>query len=172
MIICTCRIMIWVICILVLANSCRDDQAGNRTEIPGTDISIETGKAGSALERREQDSGQAPAGRPDSREFREITSRNVMELMKSSAPLLLDVRTAEEFHGGHLENAVHIPVQQLEQRLGEIEEHRDREIIVYCRSGNRSVFASRLLIQKGFKNVHNLTYGLLGWKRSGFGLVK
>lgn len=58
-----------------------------------------------------------------------------------SGALLLDVRTREEFSGGHVPSAVNIPVQELASRLGETE----RAVVVHCRSGGRSAQASTML---------------------------
>jgi rhodanese-related sulfurtransferase len=79
--------------------------------------------------------------------------------------LLLDVRTEAEFNGplGHIENALLIPVQELPNRIGELEKFKDRTIIVYCRSGRRSEQASQILLEHGFKNVQNMTGGINSW---------
>lgn len=77
--------------------------------------------------------------------------------------LLLDVRTPEEYNEGNIEGSVLIPVTELESRLSEIEEYKDKTVLVYCRSGNRSVTASNILIDNGFTNVHNLLTGYNGW---------
>ncbi|NOK12116.1 rhodanese-like domain-containing protein [Corallococcus exercitus] len=68
---------------------------------------------------------------------------------------LLDVRSPEEFAAGHLQGAVNIPVDQLEQRLGELGSPQT-PVVVYCRSGARSSRAERLLKEKGFQDVFNL----------------
>jgi phage shock protein E len=67
--------------------------------------------------------------------------------------LLLDVRTSEEFNEGSIENAINIPVDELESRIGEIK--NDKPIVVFCRSGNRSARAKKILEEKGFENVIN-----------------
>lgn len=66
--------------------------------------------------------------------------------------LLLDVRTPSEFASGHLANAVNIPVQELEQRIGEAGP-KDRPIVVYCRSGRRSAMAKSMLEKAGYAKV-------------------
>ncbi len=60
--------------------------------------------------------------------------------------MLLDVRTPQEFQSGHLRGAVNIPVQQLAQRLDEVDADR---VVVYCRSGARSARAAQMLRQAG-----------------------
>lgn len=77
--------------------------------------------------------------------------------------LLLDVRTQGEYDEGHIEGSTLIPVDELESRLSEIEEYKDKPILVYCRSGNRSVTASNILINNEFTKVHNLLGGIGAW---------
>lgn len=73
--------------------------------------------------------------------------RDPHELVAAGATLL-DVRTPEEFAERHLEGAVNIPVDQVEARLAEIP--RDRPVVVYCRSGARSMSAARVLRRSGY----------------------
>ncbi|MBN2878659.1 MAG: rhodanese-like domain-containing protein [Clostridia bacterium] len=77
--------------------------------------------------------------------------------------LLLDVRTQEEYNDGHIDGSLLIPVTELEARLVEIEQYKDTPVLVYCRSGNRSLVAAEILIDNGFTNVHNLLTGYNGW---------
>ena len=77
---------------------------------------------------------------------------------------LLDVRTAEEYKSGHIRGAKLIPLNKLEANLDKLKADRDKKIVVYCRSGNRSVAASRILEKHGFVplNVKQGMAGLLG----------
>jgi len=75
---------------------------------------------------------------------------------------ILDVRTPEEFKAaGHLDNAKLIPVGQLNQNLTMLD--KSKKILVYCRSGSRSVHATRILIKNGFNPV-NMSGGINAWK--------
>ena len=78
--------------------------------------------------------------------------------------LLLDVRTLDEFDGplGHIIGAVLIPIQEIEQRIDELNKHKEKEIIVICRSGNRSQTGTRILISHGF-NAVNMLGGMKAW---------
>ncbi len=78
--------------------------------------------------------------------------------------VLLDVRTPGEWNGtlGHLKDALLIPLPELEQRVGELEQHRGRTIVVYCRTGNRSGTAASILNEKGFK-AYNMVGGMVRW---------
>lgn len=76
---------------------------------------------------------------------------------------LLDVRTQDEYDEVHIKGATVISVYELESRLDEIEQYKDANVLVYCRSGNRSIVASQILIGEGFKNVTNLNGGISAW---------
>ena len=81
-----------------------------------------------------------------------------------SSVILLDVRTPGEFNGeaGHLANSLLIPVQELEQRVDELSQYKDKTIIAYCRTGNRSGTAAAILTKKGFK-AKNMEGGIVKW---------
>ena len=89
---------------------------------------------------------------------------------KGSSVFLLDVRTAEEYQKAHLEGAVLIPLSQLEHRLNEIP--KNRRILVYCTIGSRSGAAARFLKGKGYREVYNITDGIMGWYRNGYPILR
>lgn len=76
--------------------------------------------------------------------------------------VLLDVRTLEEYNDGHIPDSILIPVDELEDMAEEVLADRSIPIFVYCRSGRRSVTASEILVNKGYKNVYNLG-GIIDW---------
>jgi len=75
-----------------------------------------------------------------------------VEYVLDQHPCLLDVRTPDEFAGGHFPNAVNIPVDDLRARIGELP--GDRQIAVYCQVGQRGYLATRILRQKGYNAVN------------------
>ncbi len=77
--------------------------------------------------------------------------------------ILLDVRQPEEFAEKSIPNAILIPLGDLPDRVDEIEEFRDKEIVVICRSGNRSGQACMFLTMNGFTHTVNLKGGMLSW---------
>lgn len=82
----------------------------------------------------------------------------------SQAHLLVDVRTPEEFAGGHIPGAVNIPLQELETRLAEIP--TDSPVVLYCRSGNRSAQAAAILREAGYRRIYDLG-GINAWQAQG-----
>ena len=77
--------------------------------------------------------------------------------------LLVDVREAWELDIARLPDVLHIPMAELPARLGELD--RDRDIVVLCRSGGRSLSVARYLESQGYPSVANLTGGILAWRR-------
>uniref|UniRef100_UPI00262130E0 rhodanese-like domain-containing protein n=1 Tax=uncultured Campylobacter sp. TaxID=218934 RepID=UPI00262130E0 len=69
--------------------------------------------------------------------------------------LVIDVRSADEYAAGHLKHAINIPLEQLESRLDEINAYKDKNVVLYCNTGNRSSKALDLLKQKGFSMLMN-----------------
>ena len=99
--------------------------------------------------------------------FESITPKQVQTLLQNDENVtLLDVRTIEEFKSGHLRDAKLIPLSKLEENLDKLQADKHKKIIVYCRSGNRSVSASRILESHGFTplNVKQGIIGLMGVK--------
>lgn len=87
-------------------------------------------------------------------------------LAAGEAPLVLDVRTPEEFAAGRVPGAVNIPHTELSTRLGELgPEARQREVVVYCESGGRAGMAKAALREAGFSNVRSLEGDMRAWRR-------
>ncbi len=95
--------------------------------------------------------------------FENVSPEGFESLMKEEH-LLLDVRTQEEYDVGHIADAVLIPVDELPDRISEIEAYQDMPVLVYCRSGNRSAVASGILVDAGFNQVYNLLGGFNAWQ--------
>ena len=93
--------------------------------------------------------------------------------------LFLDVRENQEYDTMHIENSLHVPRGILETAVEwdheetepDLVRARDRQIVVVCRSGSRSVFAAYTLMQLGYKHVTSLKTGLRGWNEYNLPLV-
>ena len=94
-------------------------------------------------------------------------------LQRDTNVVVLDVRTSDEYRSetGHLPDASLIPVQELESRTDELRDVKDRTILVYCRSGRRSLRASEILTQKGFNPI-NIEGGILQWLKDSLTVVR
>ena len=90
--------------------------------------------------------------------YKQITMSEAVEMMESESNyIILDVRRPDEFAAGHIPNAVNIPNESDELP------DKDRLILVYCRSGNRSKQASEKLVRLGYTNIVEFG-GILDWK--------
>ncbi len=106
------------------------------------------------------------------RGFQQITAPEAVLLLNHNDAVMLDVREDSEFKDGHIIDALHIPLGKLEARLGELENLREKSIIVSCRSGHRSSTACARLRKSGFETVYNLKGGVMAWQSAGLPLQK
>lgn len=98
-----------------------------------------------------------------SRNLRQYNVNEAKQLINNNkSVVVLDVRTTGERNSGFIKGSMHIPFNELSTRINELEKFRNNEIIVYCRSGNRSLNAASYLSKKGF-NTANLKGGFLAW---------
>jgi rhodanese-related sulfurtransferase len=92
--------------------------------------------------------------------------RVMMEIEEGDElPLLIDVRQSHEWDTGHISGAIHIPLGDLEQRLGEVS--KDRLVVVYCHSGMRSIDGSYVLKRHDYPRVRSLAGGVIAWTEAG-----
>lgn len=89
------------------------------------------------------------------------------KLRETHGILLLDVRTEKEWNHGHLKGAVHIPLHELGRRFEELDRHKNKEIICYCQTGNRSLTAALRLKRLGFTVAH-MKGGIAEWNFQNF----
>lgn len=93
-------------------------------------------------------------------------------LINREDALVVDVRETNEFQKGHIVNSVHMPLIYIKERINELEKHKDKPIIVACRSGHRSGQACSLLKKNGFEKVYNLRGGVMAWEGASLPLQK
>ncbi|MEM6768755.1 MAG: rhodanese-like domain-containing protein [Bacteroidota bacterium] len=83
---------------------------------------------------------------------------------EETAPIMIDVREPHEWEQQHLPGVQKISLGTLPQKLDDIQEYKEQEVVMICRSGGRSGRATQYLQSQGFSNVRNLTGGMLAWK--------
>lgn len=99
--------------------------------------------------------------------YEEITAHQLEQKRQGASKVqIIDVREVYEYREGHIPGSKLIPLGQLTRRLGEIG-NKDQEVIVVCRSGNRSSHAARQLAGLGYNKVINLRGGMVGWMLAG-----
>ena len=97
----------------------------------------------------------------------EITPQRARELHEGGSIQLVDVREPQEWDAGRIAGAVHVPLAELSDRVGELD--RDRAVVFYCLSGARSGMATQAFRASGF-DAHNMTGGIAAWDAAGLPL--
>ena len=98
--------------------------------------------------------------------FASLTPANAVQLMNNEDVVVLDVRKASETAAGKIAKAVQIPVGAVKTRIAELDKHKGKTLLVYCKTGARSAAACKELSQHGFDKVYSLNGGLLAWQEA------
>lgn len=98
----------------------------------------------------------------------EISVAQAAQLREQGA-FVLDVRQPEEWNQLHVPGATLIPLDQLASRVNEVP--KDKEVVVICRSGNRSQTGRDILLQAGFEKVTSVSGGIIAWRNAGYPTV-
>ena len=86
--------------------------------------------------------------------YEQITAEQAKTIMDNESNyIILDVRSLDEYNTGHIQNAIVIPHDDITEKAQEILKNKEQLILVYCRSGNRSVQASEKLVKLGYTNI-------------------
>lgn len=93
-------------------------------------------------------------------------------LINRENALVVDVRDDAEFAAGHITDARHIPLNQVEGRVDELRKFKDKPILINCQVGMRSAKACNILRKHGFTKVYNLKGGLNAWQQAKLPVVK
>jgi rhodanese-related sulfurtransferase len=102
--------------------------------------------------------------------FRNIPIDIYREKFQPGDHTLVDVRELVEWAGGRIAGAIHIPLNDLPARMGEIPQ--DKPVVVVCASGVRSLYGAQFLQRSGFPEVYNLEDGTVGWMMRGLPLER
>lgn len=101
-----------------------------------------------------------------------VNTLEATQLINRQDALVLDVREQAEFALSHILNSRGLPLSQLEARVGDVQKFKDKPVIVYCATGNRSSAAVATLKKHGFSNVVNLSGGFAAWQQAGLPVQK
>ncbi|MGC8697478.1 MAG: rhodanese-like domain-containing protein [Halothiobacillus sp.] len=104
--------------------------------------------------------------------FADVSATEFARLIGRDNVVLLDVRETDEFRGEHIKGAKHMALGSLASKLGELESHKADQILLYCRSGNRSATAANMLVKAGFSKVGHLAGGIIAWKAERYPVVR
>ncbi|OWW21947.1 rhodanese-like domain-containing protein [Noviherbaspirillum denitrificans] len=98
--------------------------------------------------------------------FNVVDPQQAQAMFRQGA-LVIDVREPHEYNEVHAPGSLLVPLGQLAARANEFRAFENRPVVLICRSGQRSAAAAELLVQQGFKSVHNVQGGIIAWEKAG-----
>lgn len=104
--------------------------------------------------------------------FASLTPAAAVQLMNREDVVVLDVREPGEITGGKIASAVQIPFSGLAKRVNELDKHKGKTLLVYCKTGTRAGMACKELAKHGFDKVFSLNGGLVAWQDAHLPLSK
>ena len=114
--------------------------------------------AGCTLSKTKKDAEDMP----DKAAYHKISAEEAYEMMASQEVVVVDVRTREEYDGGHIENAVLVPNESIGSEMPETLPDKEATLLIYCRSGRRSKDAAQKLLALGYQSVYDFG-GVIDW---------
>lgn len=144
-----------VICSAFMLCACNEAKAEKKVEAPA--------KAAPAAPAQAKAAEPAPAPEAPKAQITNIDWPKALEMQKAGG-VLIDVRTPGEVAEGTAPGSINIPLQEAEQRLGEFP--KDKDLLIFCRSGKRSMAVSNFLIQNGYERVFNVVGGFLAFPKN------
>ena len=98
----------------------------------------------------------------DAPDYQVIDAKQAKAMIDAGGVLVVDVRTREEYDAGHIPDVYNVPLDEIRDGIMKVTENRDDTILLYCRSGNRSKVAARILTEMGYTNVYDFG-GIVNW---------
>ena len=98
----------------------------------------------------------------DKATYQKISAEEAYEMMASQEVVVVDVRTRDEYDGGHIENAILVPNESIGSEMPEALPDKEATLLVYCRSGRRSKDAAQKLLELGYQSVYDFG-GIIDW---------
>ncbi|MDX2477390.1 MAG: rhodanese-like domain-containing protein [Gammaproteobacteria bacterium] len=90
---------------------------------------------------------------------------DAVSLSNHQSAIFVDVRESKETADGVINGAYRVPLSNFDKNATQLDKFKEKPVIVYCRSGNRSIGAAGKLRKKGFNKVYSLTGGILAWQK-------
>ena len=103
---------------------------------------------------------------------RSVSAQQLVDLINREGALVLDVRDKKEFGEGHIVDALNIPHAAIASRIGELEKHKVKPVVVACKMGQHSGAVGTALRKAGFENVTRLRGGIMEWRNQNLPVVR
>ncbi len=101
-----------------------------------------------------------------------ISPSSLVTLVNREGAVILDIRDGKEFGNGHIAGAVNLPMASFDSRVGELDEYKEKPIVLVCKMGQHAGSVGRKLKAQGFENVRRLSGGMGEWSASNLPVVK
>ncbi len=101
-----------------------------------------------------------------------VTPQQLTNLVNQQQAAVIDLRDQADFRKGHIVDAINIPYAKLNERIGELENLRERPVILVCKLGQYASAAGKQLQQQGFRQVYRLSGGISEWQGAQLPLIK
>ena len=147
---------------LLLLTGC---SAGKEVGISGVGGKNPSAEATASIPAPEEASAESSAGTLPKAEYRKITPQEAKAMMDAGGVMILDVRTQEEFDGGHIKDAILLPGTEVAQKAETVLPDKNARILVYCRSGRRSGLSAHALVDMGYTGIYDFG-GIVDWPYS------
>ena len=115
--------------------------------------------SGCALSKAKADTAEDMT---DKAAYHKLSAEEAYEMMVSQEVVIVDVRTPEEYDGGHIPNAILVPNESIGDDMPEALPDKEATLLIYCRSGRRSKEASEKLLKLGYKSIYEFG-GVIDW---------
>ena len=115
--------------------------------------------SGCTLSKTKKDTAEDMTGKAA---YQKISAEDAYEMMVSQEVVIVDVRTPEEYDGGHIPNAILVPNESIGDDMPEALPDKEATLLIYCRSGRRSKEASEKLLKLGYKSIYEFG-GVIDW---------
>ena len=102
----------------------------------------------------------------------QVSPADAVQLISRGDAVVIDLRPDGEYRNGHIVNAIHVPFDQIESRLGRLGKYRKQPVIAACRTGQQSATAAKRLRSEGFERVHRLQGGIVAWQGADLPLTR
>jgi rhodanese-related sulfurtransferase len=103
---------------------------------------------------------------------RSVSAQELVNLVNREDAVIVDVRDKKEFDQGHIPHAVNIPYASIDSRMSELDEFKERPIVLACKMGQHAGPAGTALRKQGFVNVSRLSGGIAEWRNQNLPVVK
>lgn len=98
----------------------------------------------------------------ETRLYQKITAEEAKAIINAEDVIVLDVRTGEEYQAGHIEGSVLLSNTEIKEKAHVVLPDKNAKILIYCRSGNRSAQAAKLLLEMGYTDIYDFG-GIIDW---------